>query len=104
MKIIYKYPVPSGGVDTADYFRVMTPRGAFKPICVQMQNGQPQLWAEISMGVTENGAGFPLEIQRTVHIFGTGHFIPSHLTYAGTFQQLGGGLIFHVYVDCRNPN
>lgn len=95
MKVIYKYPV-NGMPNTC--IRIMTPMGAFKPLCVQMQHGKPQLWAEVDL----DGLRDPQpNVMREVHTAGTGDFVPHHLTYAGTVQLDGGNLVLHVYADCR---
>lgn len=98
MKVIYKYPVMSHGEAT---IKIVTPGGSFKPLCVQLQNGVPQLWAELDVGVAPAGAFGATTTIRQVVLVGTGSIVRNHLTYAGTFQLHDGTLVWHVYVDCR---
>jgi hypothetical protein len=84
MKTIYKYPIKA-----ADEQSVQLPKGA-KILCVQTQNGQPWLWAEVDTQVES----VPFEIK----VRGTGHpFDGSEGVYIGTFQLSGGALVFHVF-------
>ena len=85
MRTIYKYPVT-----IVDEFEVRMPRGA-QPLCVQVQNGDPFLWALVD---TEAAP-----VQRVLQVRGTGHpcdgFIASH--FVGSFQLHGGALVFHLF-------
>lgn len=82
---IYKYPI-----ETTDTQIVMMPQQA-KILTVQVQRGQPCLWAEVN----------PLLAQERVviEVFGTGHNMPAGIAreYIGTYQLYDGELIFHVY-------
>lgn len=84
MKQIYKYPVP---ID--DKFIVQMPLGSFI-LDVQMQKSEPQMWALIDPKK-------PLT-NRFFYLYGTGMFIDdSKLVYIGTFQMLGGALVYHLF-------
>ena len=84
MRAIYKYPI-----ETTDTQIVMLPKQA-KILTVQVQHGQPCLWAEVNT---------MLAFERVViEVFGTGHPMPpGNREYIGTYQLYGGDLIFHVY-------
>ena len=85
---IYKYPL----VRTAEQI-IQMPRGA-KPLAVQMQGEAPCIWALVEPEEQ-------LE-RRLVWIFGTGHEIPSiiqKMQYLGTFQEMRGMLVWHVFVN-----
>jgi hypothetical protein len=84
---IYKYPlelVPEQEIEMPFRANILT---------VQIQNDTPCLWALVD---TE-------EIRvakRTIHIRGTGHeFNVEAFRYISTFQQLNGGLIWHVFEE-----
>lgn len=74
-----------------DVQEVAMPLGA-KPLCVQLQGDQLCMWALVD----------PREppAQRTVRIAGTGHRRDdiSAEDYLGTYQLMGGSLVFHVFV------
>jgi len=81
---VYKYPLPLG-----DWVCVTMPEGA-EPLCVQVQDGEPRLWARVTIGAPP-----------VVHHFraGTGHDLGSNVgRHIGTFQLLGG-LVFHVFAE-----
>ena len=82
-KSIWKFPLYSHVVS------VMMPVGA-KILCVDVQEDQPQLWALVTQGSnTEN---------REIRIYGTGFALPEEpSTYIGTYQQMGGQLVWHVF-------
>ena len=86
MKIIYKYPLKVTDEQTLEL-----PYGA-QVLCCQVQDGEPQLWALVDSKAT------PL-VGRTFRIYGTGHEVDhvGHLKYVGTFQQLEGRLVWHVF-------
>ena len=84
MKTIYKY-----GFDIEDSFTIALPRGA-EILCVQTQNGGPQLWALVD----------PAELKesRCFELYGTGHpYREGEQKYIGTFQLLHGDLVFHLF-------
>lgn len=65
------------------------PHGA-KILTVQMQHGEPQLWALVDPGAKT----YP----RTFHTYGTGYTLPDYPgKYVGTFQMAVGSLVFHVF-------
>lgn len=84
MLTVYKYPVQAD-----DYFEVMMPAGA-QVLTVQLQYGDAQMWALVNPDA-------PLRVYR-FRLAGTGHPIrETNLTYIGTFQAMGGGLVFHLF-------
>lgn len=86
MKTIYKYEVPvTSGVT------VQLPEGA-RLLCVQMQHGNPCLWAQVDSDA-------PLET-RSFCWYGTGHQLP-HVPgqYVGTVQLNNGALVFHLFEE-----
>jgi hypothetical protein len=87
MKTIWKFPL-----EVTDSQEVGVPAGA-QILDVQVQGGQPCLWAIVHPGVQT--------VRRTVRIYGTGHQAPDDLNradYIGTFQLMGGGLVFHAFI------
>lgn len=86
MKRIFKYPLA-----TIDAQTVVMRRGA-QPLCVQMQNGLPCLWAMVDDQEPDE--------DRTIRVIGTGHPIPdaNRLDYIGTYQIHGGSLVFHAFI------
>lgn len=67
------------------------PCGA-KPLCIQMQNGLPCLWAIVD----------PSAIEESVKVIcrGTGHeFQGNEDYYLGTVQESGGALIWHFFTE-----
>jgi len=83
MKRIYKYPVP---ID--DKFVIQMPSGAFI-LTVQMQKSEPQIWALVDPDK-------PLT-NKTFYLYGTGMEVKPDLVYVGTFQMLGGSLVYHLF-------
>jgi len=85
MYTIYKYPF-----DVSDSVSITMPSEA-KILCVQMQDKTPCLWAMVNpTGVIET---------RYFKVIGTGHKVdqPENLIYIGTFQELDGLLIWHLF-------
>jgi hypothetical protein len=85
-KAIYKYQI-----EVTDEQTLTLPINA-QILAVQTQWDSPCIWAMID----------PKEKQMeqvTIRIWGTGHPIADSesLTYLGTFQMLGGQLVFHVF-------
>lgn len=80
---IYKYPLL-----ILDEQEIEMPMGA-RIMTVQMQNGQPCLWAHVHPGNT-------LE-KRKILIRGTGHPANDVGCYISTFQMKGGELVFHAF-------
>jgi len=80
---IYKYPLL-----ILDEQEIEMPMGAGL-MSVQMQNGQPCLWALVDpMNTSE---------RRKVLIRGTGHPADGLGRYISTFQMKGGELVFHAF-------
>lgn len=84
MTTIYKYSLQPGRTV------LDLPSGA-QVLTVQMQRGEPCLWAKVD---TTN----PPE-RRVFDVFGTGHPMPDdpRLLYVATFQMDGGALVWHVF-------
>lgn len=85
MKTIWKFPIR-----VVDSQVVEMPFDA-KILCVQVQQGAPCLWALVD---TE-----AIKSSRRIYIYGTGKPIPDNIDmkYIGTFQYLGGSLVWHVF-------
>ena len=58
-------------------------------LTVQTQADEPHLWALVDPGL-------PTE-EREILMYGTGHPIDPPGRYIGTFQQVDGTLVFHVF-------
>ncbi len=86
MQTIYKYKCP---VD--DEVTIQMPSGA-KVLCVQVQHGEPCIWALVDRDVSEY---FP----RRFAWRGTGHQAEglNNRMYVGTIQLHGGALVFHLF-------
>ena len=87
LQTIWKYAVPP----MFSTFDLELPAGA-KVLAVQLQDGRPQIWAQVDPG--------NLSVTRHFWSFGTGHGLPDDIDekqYVGTYQDLG--LVWHVYVD-----
>jgi hypothetical protein len=83
---VYKFPLTLG-----DWTSVPMPEGA-DVLCVQVQHGEPFVWARITVGNPP--------ILRHFRIAGTGHDLGSNVgRYVGTFQMAGGGLVLHVFEE-----
>lgn len=83
---IFKYPV-----EIDDVIHLKLPRHA-QPLSVQMQAGQPQLWALVDPDQ-------PAELF-LIHCYGTGHpanDLPTDSKFLGTVQLAGGALVFHLF-------
>jgi hypothetical protein len=85
MKTIYKYSLALN-----DWVSIYMPQGA-KPLHVEMQNGTPQLWAQVD---TEE----PL-VSHSFRIAGTGHKLGEVGQHIGSFMLNGGALVFHVFSE-----
>ena len=76
-------------LQTIDKQVIEMPVGA-ELLTVQIQNGEPCLWARVDTNEM-------LE-QRQIAIHGTGQELPDTTRkYIGTYQMVGGRLIFHVF-------
>lgn len=89
-KAIWKF-----AFDTADEVDIELPGGA-EILAVQVQQGQPCLWALVDPSE-------PLKAVR-FRIYGTGHPIPTYGAmdhiygkYVGTYQMRDGHLVFHMF-------
>jgi len=87
MTTIYKYAVP-----VQDMFHLDLPRGA-QCLHVDMQRGEPQLWALVEPANPR--------VRRQFTLVGTGHPAPTpdEAEYVGTFQMTNGLLVFHLFAD-----
>jgi hypothetical protein len=84
MQRVYKYPVR-----VADVFSVEIPRGA-QLLDVQVQHGEPQLWALVNPDAAHE--------RRWFRLAGTGHDIREAVKgHVGSFQLQAGSLVFHVF-------
>lgn len=83
MLLIYKYDLPTGYGCT-----IKMSKGA-QVLCLQIQGHTPRIWALVNPDEKR------IE-DRTFRIFGTGHSIPNDksLRYIGTYQELGGALVW----------
>lgn len=84
-KKIFKYQL-----ETTDVQQVEMPQGA-EILCIQTQNETPCIWALVEPNATVT--------KRAFEIFGTGHNVPENgnRKYIGTYQLMGGGLVFHCF-------
>ena len=81
-KVIYKYPLSIGGTS-------IIRASSFKPLSVQLQNGQATLWAEVEPdGI---GSDWP------VILIGTGWKVPPRSEYIDTVQ-LHDGTVWRAYL------
>lgn len=83
MREVWKYALPIGGT-----FAVSMPADA-QPVAVQLQGGKGWMWA---LGSPDAPRAY-----RHFKIFGTGHPIPDGARHVGTFQELGGALVWHLF-------
>jgi hypothetical protein len=87
MQTIYKYPLKA-----EEWQLIEMPEGS-KILCVQVQGGTPCIW------VLCNNV-LPMT-KRAIYIRATGGNCEGMCTedYIGTYQMLGGALVFHVFSD-----
>ena len=82
MRVVYKYVLPR-----EPEFTLSTPE-VFKPLCVNMQNDKPTMWAQIFKGNKT--------IERKFFLIATGERIPSVAhAYIGTLFD--GPFVWHLY-------
>lgn len=87
MKKIYKYPLLIENKQA-----VSMPIGA-EILTVQLQNGIPCIWALVD-------TSSPLsDVSVRVYLTGVEVDQSPNLKYCGTFQMIGGGFVFHVFID-----
>lgn len=70
----------------------------FEVLAVQMQHGKPQIWILVN-------DYYPAERTYDFYLFATGEEIPERFnaeSYLGTFQQLEGLVIWHVFIDLES--
>ena len=90
MKTVYKYPL-----QVVDRLVVTLPAGS-RILTIQAQDDVPCIWAVVNQDTDK------LEL-RDFRIIGTGHPFPDEWPiYVGTFQLMGGRLVFHVFT--REPS
>lgn len=79
------------------YQQLAVPRDC-KPLCIQVQNGVPCVWYELSKP-------YALTHRLTIWLVGTGtndlDNVPDHASYLGTIQLKDGALVLHCYWDQR---
>ena len=87
MKEIWKFPL-----EVTDEQRIEMPE-ASDILCVQVQRGQPCVWASVIPDAAK--------VKRLFAIYGTGHprKVKQADQYVGTFQLQGGALVFHVFTE-----
>ena len=86
MLTVYKYAIP-----VEDSFSLPMPIGA-RVLCVQVQRGEPCIWAMINTGADL--------VRRQFALRGTGHNcdgLGSSRTYVGTFQLGEGSFVGHLF-------
>ena len=83
---VYKYPLYLG-----DWVSVTMPEGA-EPLSVQVQRGEPYLWARVTVANPPALHHF--------RIAGTGHDLGSNIgRHVGSFMLPGVNLVFHVFAE-----
>ena len=85
---IWKFPV-----SVADQFTVEMPAGA-RVLHVAVQDGKPYMWALVDPDQ-------PTRL-RMFHIRGTGHPVDPDLVYIGSWMELRGRLVWHLF-GASNP-
>lgn len=92
-EIIYKYPIPVPEHGFATFIDM--PKNA-KILRVQVQHGQPMLWALVNKDM-------PL-VPKKFEVIPTGVEIPKYIydtvsdrVHVGTFQFENGGSVFHLF-------
>jgi hypothetical protein len=88
---VYKYPLPPLG----SWISMTMPVDA-EPLCVQVQDGLPCMWARIVVGNPPAAHRF--------RVAGTGHDLGEHVgRHIDSFQLEGGALVFHVFEEAFKP-
>lgn len=83
MKQVWKFPLL-----VQDEVTIEMPKGA-ELLEVDVQNGQPQLWALVNPAAKT--------ALRHFRVAGTGHPITGRVSHVGSFILRGGTLVFHVF-------
>lgn len=86
MKTIWKYEL-----NICDRQTIEVPASA-RMLTLQTQGDSPRIWALVDTEEKES-------VRREFHTFLTGGILPEsdNLEYIGTYQILGGSLIYHVF-------
>lgn len=86
MNTIWKF-----AINHNDKTVIELPQGS-KFLSAQMQHGLPCLWFQVDPEAIKE--------ERAIIIYGTGHeiFAPDHKQYLGTVQEMGGALVWHIYM------
>lgn len=90
MKSIWKFNLPSLPGESIEM-----PEGA-EILTVQTQGDSPMIWAMVDPQMKKENRFFV--------IIGTGHTIPDDgikRNYIGTYQQMGGALVWHLFEIIR---
>jgi hypothetical protein len=89
IETVHKYPFPCDGI-----FDLEMPEGALI-LTVQVQGGQPCIWARVYPSAPK--------VTRHFRLVGTGHSLEGNLWYRGTFQLqlVGGQFVFHLFEEIR---
>lgn len=83
MRTIHKYPLT-----VEDNQIVELPKDS-QVLAIQTQNGNPFMWVLVDTSQ---------ELERRAFVtVGTGHEVTGYLSYIGTYQMMGGSLVFHVF-------
>lgn len=89
MLTIWKFPF-----EVNDTVKVHFPEGAIV-LSVACQRGQPCMWVLVNPSRSHE--------ERTFHIYGTGNPVDESefgsLVFVGSFQELGGNLVWHMFED-----
>ena len=81
---IHKFDVPNEPGE----FSLWLPADA-EPLCVQKQHGNPRIWVRLDPDSPNFWHSF--------EVVGTGHSCAPDSRYLGTFQELDGSLVWHVF-------
>ena len=84
-RTIWKFPV-----HVTDEITLTMPCDA-EPLCVQVQGQGVYLWALVSADAPN--------AERRFRWVGTGHPVDFAGRYIGTIQQMGGALVFHLFME-----
>ena len=88
MKKVFKYELEIKDIQTIKSF------GSFEPLCIQMQNDRPVLYALVDDESVIKKYRFVT--------YGTGHDVNPFVTkenYIGTYMICRGELVFHVFKE-----
>lgn len=82
--LVWKFPIigASGFVDT---------RADAEPLYVALQGNHPMIWMRVNPTAPK--------VHRAYRVVGTGEAIGSEWVHAGTWQELGGALIWHLFLS-----